>query len=282
MDGNKMEIGWIAREELPPFRSMLLPGAAAELEQGRPLTALGVSREGTACGATAAWLREDGTLEIQSLYVAPDYRRQGAGRLLVDTLCQTARGRCQAISLSYTHTHPDHDTLPPFLAAMGFAPEKEEGNVYRITLEALARTPFLTAGGAAPGLHPFEQVPKGYLTMAYKKALLAGEDYLDTRLDDLSVDQRVSVAVIEGGSVRSFAAFTAAPGQVTLAWLRSGCAQDVPLLLRGAFARLRQHYPPDTVLTIQAAHPAASALVTTLIPQAQPISHTYVRGMEGE
>ena len=280
MDGNKMQIGWIAREGLEPFRGMLLPGVPAELEQGRPLTALGVTRGVEACGAVAAWLREDGTLEIQSLYVAPGCRRQGAGRLLVETLCQVARGRCQVVSLSYTHTHPDHDTLPPFLGAMGFTPEEETGNVYRISLEALGGSSFFTAGGAVPGLYSFEQLPKGCLTTAYKKAMLAGEDYLETHLDDPSVDQRVSVAVMDGGSVRSFAAFTAAPGQVTLAWLRSGRVQDVPLLLRGAFALLRKHYPPDTVLTIQAANPAAAALVTVLAPQAQPISHTYIRDME--
>lgn len=282
MEGNKMAIGWITREGLAPFRNLLLPGVAAELEQGRPLTALGVTRGVEACGGAAAWLREDGTLEIQSLYVAPSCRRQGAGRLLVETLCQVARDYCQTVSISYTHTCPDHDTLPPFLEALGFAPEKERGNVYRVTLEELAQTPFFAAGGALPGLYPFEQLPKGCLTTAYKKALLQGEDYLEGRLDDPAVDQRVSVAVVEGGSVRSFAAFTAGQGQVTLAWLRSGRAQDVPLLLRGAFALLRKHYPPDTVLTIQAAHPAAAALVTSLIPQARPISHTYVRAMGEE
>ena len=281
MDANKMEIGWIDREGLSPFRSMLLPGAAADLERGLPLTALGVTQGDRACGAAAAWLRQDGTLEIQSLYVAPDYRRQGAGRLLVETLCRVAGGRCQAVSLSYTHTCPDHDTLPPFLAVMGFTPEEEQGNIYRITLGELARSSFFAAGKADPGLHSFAQLPKGCLTAAYKKALLAGENYLQTRLDDPAVDQQVSVAVMEGGTVRSFAAFTAdPPGQITLAWLRSGRAQDVPLLLRGAFALLRDKYPADTVLTIQAAHPAAAALVSALAPQAQPISHTYVRVLE--
>ena len=56
MDANKMEIGWIDREGLSPFRSMLLPGAAADLERGLPLTALGVTQGDRACGAAAAWL----------------------------------------------------------------------------------------------------------------------------------------------------------------------------------------------------------------------------------
>ena len=36
-----MEIGWIGREALPVFQSLLLPGAAAEAERGDSVTVLG-------------------------------------------------------------------------------------------------------------------------------------------------------------------------------------------------------------------------------------------------
>ena len=281
MDSNKIEVGWIDREALEPFQSMLLPRTAEALRQGAPITVLGVTQGNRACGAAAAWLLEEGTLEIQSLYVSPACRRQGAGRLLVETLCHVAQNRCHTVSISYTHTQPDHETLPPFLAAMGFEEEPQPGNIYRITLADLREYPFFSAGKGDNGPLSFGQLPKGYLTAAYKKALILGENYMELHLDDPAVDQDVSVAVTEGSEVRSFAAFThAAPGQITLAWLRSGQAQDVPLLLRGAFTRLQAKYPPDTVLTIQASHPVASALVTTLIPRAVPISHTYIKPLQ--
>lgn len=279
MDEKQMEIGWIGAGTLEPFRHLLLPQAVQALERGEPITALGVTQDQQAWGAIAAWLRQDGTLEIQSLYVAPDCRRRGAGRLLVDTLCSLAQGRCQIVTASYTHTRPEHDTLPPFFRALGFAPEEEQGNVYQITLGELAQSPFFAAGqGAAPDLLPFSQVPRGCLSAAYKKALLQDENYLEGHLSDPEVDQQVSVAILEGGAVRSFAAVTAGEGgRLTLAWVRSGRAQDTPLLLRAAFARMQAQYPPETPLTIQAAIPAAAALVNALAPAARPISYTYSR-----
>lgn len=280
MDVNNMEIGWIDQGGLEPFRNMLLPKTAQALEQGHPLTTLGVTQNNCACGAVAAWLLEEGTLEIQSLFVAPAYRRQGVGRLLVDTLCRLVHGHCQAVSISYTRTQSDHDTLPPFLDAMGFEQEPQPGNVFRVTLAELAHNPFFSAEKAGSSLQAFAQLPKAYLMAAYKKALLLGENYLEVHLDDPAVDQEVSVAMMQGNAVRSFAAFTSCvPGQITLAWLRSDYAQDIPQLLRGAFARIQAKYPPDTVLTIQASHPVAAALVKKLAPEAHPISHTYVKPM---
>ena len=114
-----MEIGWVGREALPVFQSLLLPGAAAEAERGDPVTVLGAEEGGVACGAAAARLRGP-ALEVVSLYVAPDHRRRGAGRALTEALLELGRGRAEDLEVSYTATLPDHDTLPPFLAALGF------------------------------------------------------------------------------------------------------------------------------------------------------------------
>ena len=80
-----MELGYISEDSLPVFQSLLLPVAAEAIKNGEPLTALGVSEDGCACGALAGFLR-DNDFQIVSLYVAPDWRRKGGGDMLFDAL----------------------------------------------------------------------------------------------------------------------------------------------------------------------------------------------------
>ena len=275
-----MEIGWISQENLVCFRSLLLPDVVAALDKGEPVTALGLSEGKIACGAVAAWLR-GGTLEVRSLYVAPDYRRQGGGRLLLDTLMEIAVGQGEIANVSYTSTRPDHDTLPPFLTALGFERQEVSENLYGLTVGELAQSRFFDGVTSAPsGAVTFAELPRVALASAYREAVAKGEDYLPFPLTDPSVDARISVAVPDKNGIRAFAAFTAPePGRIELAWVQSSRSQDMPLLLHAAYARVREHYPPETVLTIQAISSASAALVTALLPQSRPISHTYIRAI---
>ena len=278
-----MQIGWIGHSELERFGGLLLPEVRAGLERGEPITALGLTDEDRACGAAAAWLRGEGVLEISSFYVAPGYRRRGGGRLLMDTLYRLGQGHCQTMAIQYTCTQPEHETLAPFLAAMGFVAERGSSDLYQIGLEDLARSSFFLHIPAGQGrARPFAQVPPDSLATAYKKAAAQGENYLDCPLTHPSVDPQASVAVMEGDTVRSFAVFTpTSPGRIRLAWVKSGQPQDLPLLLHTAFARLREQYPPETVLTIQTVTDASQELVASLIPEARPISLSFVRTVAG-
>ena len=276
-----MQIGWIGQSQLECFGSLLLPDVRAGVERGEPITALGLTEGEQACGAAAAWLRGEGVMEIGSLYVAPGFRRRGGGRLLIDTLYRLGQGRCQTMVVSYTSTQPDHETLPPFLSAMGFVPEQGGSDLYQITLDALARAPFFANVPASlESARPFSQVSQRCLTAAYKKALTQGENYLECPLTDESVDRDVSVAVMEEDTVRSFAAFTpTGPGRLRLAWVKSGQPQDLPLLLHAAFTRVREKYPPETVVTIQTVTDTSDNLVTSLLPEARAISFSFARNV---
>lgn len=274
-----MDIGWIGQNELVNFGPLLLPHVRQALERGEPITALGLTDARQACGAAAAWLHGEGVLELCSLYVAPSCRRQGGGRLLVETFCRLVQGRCHTAVIHYTSTQPDHETLPPFLTAVGFTQEGSGSGLYQIVLSELAQAPFFARRRPSQkGITSFAQVPSQALRAAYQTAVAQGEDYLEYPLDDPAVDQQASVAVVEGETVRSFAVIThPAAGRIRLEWVKSGQPQDLPLLLHGVFARVQETYPPDTVLTVQAVTQASEQLVAGLIPAARPISCSFFR-----
>lgn len=284
-----MKVCLIDQKGLPFFRSLLLPSVVMEAEAENTVLALGVTEESEgetiACGAVAGWVAEE-TFEIHSLYVAPAYRRQGGGRLLIETICKLAQAYCRSIEVSFTVTEKaEHETLLPFLENMGFHETDVMDKIYGISLCELENSSFFAGAksGKAPNTVPFSEAPRSGLTQAYKDAAVRGENYLPYSLTDVSVDADISMAAVDGSRVRSFVAFVPQSAEVlSLAWAYSGNAADLPVLFRTAFVRAKEKYPAETLLTVQAVHPAAERLVTTLLPQAKVISHTFVRELEEE
>lgn len=272
-----MTAGWIPKESFDVFRPLLLPTITAAAEAGQPLTLLGLTDGPVACGAAAGWLERD-TFSIYSFYVAPDYRRRGGGRQLMETIRDLTKDVCQDLSFSYTALSPDHDTLPPFLTAMGFTEEIERNAFCGIRLEDLAKNEFFSSHHKAPGsaVQTFEQISPALLDRAYRAAAARGEAYIAGSLTGPAVDKTVSVALGSKTEPQSFAAVERLrPDLVLLSWLQCARSQDVLPLLTALCGLLLEHYPPETLLVIQTINGAALALREKLLPEAIQLSHSW-------
>lgn len=273
-----MELGYLPLGEPGAFRSLLLPETADALAAGEPLTALALTEEDLAVGAAAGFL-EDGRFQISSLYVAPAYRRRGGGRRLVETLSALCAPYAGAVELRFTATREEHDTLPPFLAAMGFAELPDNGeNIYLTTLGPAASSPFFSGAGKNGGT-PLSALNQGMLSLLEKTAYTAEAPWPEDGLFRGSVDREVSVAVLDGGEPRAFILFDRSfPNALTLAaaWSVDPDPAVLASLLRTAVALAGERYPAETVVAVQAINPASAALVRALLPNAKPISHTYL------
>ena len=282
-----MQVGPIEQEGLTSFRSLLLPEVGAEIASGQPMLVLGLTdglpEKRVACGAAAGWLQGRNFI-LRSLYVAPQHRRWGGGRLLVETLCSLLTGHADSVEVSYTITRPEHDALSLLLEERSFKREDQsDERMYAVTLEDLNKTPFFSADSQplTTVAQPFSQFSQWSLSQAYKSAAVRDENYLPVPLTDPSVDADVSLAITDGKQIRSFVVFQPVNAHtLTLAWAKSGHPQDLPVLLKSAFARVRKKYPPETLLTIQTINHTSSELISTLIPKAKPISCRYVRYLD--
>lgn len=261
------------------FRSLLLPETADALAAGEPVTALALTENNLALGAAAGYL-EGGRFLVSSLYVSPDHRRRGGGRLLVETLAQLAAPYAGGMELRYTSTREEHETLPPFLAAMGFREENDGGeNIFLTTLGTVADTPFFSGAGKSFGT-PLSELNAGVLSLVEKAALAAEAPLPEGGLNAAGVDRDVSVVSFHGSEPQAFVVLDhSCSGALTLAavWSASRDPSVLPMLLRSAMARVQEKYPPETPLAAQATGSASAKLVRALPAGAKPISHTYIR-----
>ena len=276
-----MEIGILLLEEPGVFRSLLLPETADALAAGEPLTALALTENGLALGAAAGYL-EGGRFRVSSLYVSPDHRRRGGGRLLVETMAQLAVPYAGGMELRFTSTREEHETLPPFLTAMGFQEESDDGeNIYMTTLGEAAASAFFSGAEKSFG-SPLSALNPGALSLAEKAALAAEAPLPEGGLSAANVDRESSVAFFQGSEPQAYVVLEHIPsGGLTLsaAWSRTKNPTVLPQLLRSVMARAREKYPPETTLTVQAINQSSAALIRALIPGAGTVSHTWSRSL---
>ena len=276
-----MHLGYISPQHLPVFGSLLLPIAVEALEQGEPILAIGLTENRVACGATAGYIN-NGRFQIISFYVAPDYRRRGGGRMLMEslfTLLNPFPGVFD-IDLHYTQTTPEHESLAPFLTKLGFVEKNTMGEtLYRTTLGDVAASPFFaTKLSSSSKILPFSQIPDICLSMTDKDLRLSDVPLPQLPLNSPEVERELSCAVVQGSNMEAFVSFDhSCMGELTLSCAWSGHASPtaMPTLLLHAFHRANQLYPPETPLVLQSVTPVATHLLQKLIPTAKPFSFTY-------
>lgn len=278
-----MIVSLITEENFSFFQSLLLPQIVSSYEEGDPYLLLGAVEDEVACGAIAGQIIGH-TLELHSLYVAPDYRLRGAGRQMVETLFKGClETHIYDASIDFAVTLPEHSTLLPFLTALQFVPEPDDDQVCRLTLETLTARPFFQKSAPQRSdVKPLREIPAIYL-----KEKSAGHGNLDAALPDKglldpAIDTGVSVGVVREQMVRGYLTFSRREGGgLTLSMLQADAThnQYLPILLRTSCGLLNAHYPPDTQIYVQAVNASGGGLVRELLGDLTPVTHSWRRAL---
>lgn len=276
-----MQLGCIGSEQLPYFSTLLLPEAVQAIEQGEPITAIGIAQEDVACGALAGYVEYD-CFRIVSLYVAPDYRHLGGGRLMLSQLEELLleESDIRSMELSFTVTEPEHETLLSFLTTMGFALDDDRGqNIYTFTLEQLNAAEIMsTTIGKSLRIRPFSQLSEDVLHAAQKRGIALEAPLPELTLTSPQLERELSHAYIKDGKVEAYVAFDySCCGVLTLCGLWVGDTKPGVLyaLLKTVISRAMELYPPQTRFALQAVNEQSVRLLQSLVPDAKKVSFTY-------
>lgn len=275
---NGMIVFRAEKEQVEQMRTLLLPEAYEAWKRDGELLILGLAKDKTAVGALAA-APEGDTLSIVSLYVAPKYRRQGGGRLLMNQFLLIAEDVAERAELDFIGTGSEQEALELFLAACGFMEEELYGEVYAAQLRQLAevaafRKEMKNAGTPLRELGPVER------RKAEQEISRTDAPYESGLFTEKELDEDISRIHFNNKTPDGFVLCQnrgAAGLVVTGAWNGSGSPVLFLMLLHSAFAEAAKKYPAQTRIAVQAVNATTEKLIKELMPQAEKISHSYVR-----
>ena len=280
-----MQLGIIADDDMWAFEPLLLPQAVEALHRGEPLTVMGIMQADTACGALAGYVA-DGCFHLISLYVAPDYRRQGGATMMMHVMEQLLwdEANIGAMEIEFTTAEADNETLLPFLQTLQFMQEDDGGrNIYTFTLGQLkpVSLPKSSKDQEREGrIRSFAQLSEDVLRAAQKRSIALGTPQPEQTLTSPQLERELSYAVVKNGRVEAYAAVDhSCCGALTLCALWIGDTNRMLLntLLKTVIARAQETYPPQTMVAMQTVNDQSLRLIRKLAPQARKVSYTYRR-----
>lgn len=271
-----METTIIDRGNLKYFTSFLLTNAAKLLQEGKPLFALGLVDNGTACGALAGG-PINGKFQITSFFVAPSARGKGGASLMLQTLidCMMSQKELYEICVDFTVFNDDHILFEGFLKHHAFIFEQEDEEIYSVSLSSLSQNPFFSDTTITHKSLPFSEIPPAYVRELDHYMMANDGAPLPVPLENADLDTDLSVAILDGTRIDSFIVFDHSfAGNLTLAYAESGKKGNSAFssMLRTAYQKCLKKYPPDTDIIIHAVNPLSVALVKKLAVDSKIIS----------
>ncbi len=278
---DRMQFGMVDDADPGAFEPLLLPQVAEALRNGEPVTVMGIAKEGVACGALAGYIAGD-CFHVASLYVAPDYRRQGGARRMIREL-EALIGNdptIGAVEIEFTTAEPDNETMLPFLEAMGFLQESDGGrNIYTFALGDLEQMKVTKVSGHENGhVRPFSHLSEDLLHAAQKRSVALGTPQPEQTLTGKELEPELSHALVKDGRIEAYAVVDhSCCGMLTLCalWIGDSNRATLNTLVKSVIARAQELYPPQTRVAMQAVNDQSRRLILKLVPQAGKVSYTY-------
>ena len=125
-----MEVRVLDRKDTALYSGLFSPWFLQELKEGKMIGVI-LQEDGLACGGAAGKIEKDSFL-ITSFYVEEEYRREGGGRLLFETLKEEVKKYVSNITVHYLEQ--EGDGLDDFFDVMGFEEEIPDTKYYRVLL----------------------------------------------------------------------------------------------------------------------------------------------------
>lgn len=275
---NGMSVYCAADGQVEQLKSLLLPKAYQAWKDGEGPLILGLAKGQTAVGALAAELDGD-TLGVISFYVAPEYRRQGGGTLLMEQLLMIADDVAGEVVFDFIATEKEHFELELFLSAYGFAEEERYGAIYATTIGKLGEVPALTKAAKTAGT-PLRELGPVEKNKAQQQIMALDAPFGDSIFTGEKLDQDISFLHFKEHIPDGFFLCEKQKGaglMITGAWNGSGSPVLFLMLVQSAFSAAKKKYPAETGIAAQAVNPTTQKLIRELMPEAVRISRCYVR-----
>ena len=270
---------YVEPENPGAFEQLMLPSVVKRLERGDNFPIIGLLSENVAVGAIVLYAKQ-GRIEILSLYVAPKYRRQGGGNILLQTAELLADKLGCRMFARFTVVDEETEILEKVLSSYGFKLRNDkEARTYMVTLSECEEEESIKNEEHDKSLAFFSDLTDAKLksfnkVAEAKDAFLPKGGFLGKNLNrELSAVYQAKGGVggfitVENISykdgIRISAAYNDDDNPMIMMWL-----------LKAVLSKALLTYDDKTPLLIDVTGETADKYVRYLLPEAEVISRTY-------
>lgn len=275
----EFEVGYVDVSKPGAFRELISAETEQRLREGEKLSVIGLTYGKYAAGAVAFHMEEE-HVEIISLYVSPDFRRKGGGKILLSVIEKIAEELDSWVSVSFSAFDEESRTLEALFAAADY--ELRDDVDYRSYMVTLADCEDSEALKKAPRdnrLKYFSELSETKLKSYNKQAEAKLAPLPVGGLLSEALDRELSVAYEENGRVKGFVAIENMDYENGIRLAAAFNGTDNPMVLmwlvKAAFSVAEKKYDENTPLLIDVVDETADRFVRYVLPEVEVISRTY-------
>ena len=261
-----MNVHALDNTNIDSFRHLADPVSVEAIKQG---TAHGFCVETDDChvGALIGRFTDPGEYEILSIYVLPEYRKQGVGEFMLDTLAEVIGDLDANVSITFVCRFEDDKDLVTFLEEQEFEEyQSDESHMFAVTIGELLETK-LNKSNLNVDYPTFADLSKKQLECLSKTK---GNKFVPKPAGGFAsklIETEVSTAVLKGDDPVAYATVERVDDStVMLSNLYVNDEENTTLLrlLRCVMRRLKENYSPDTVILIPTVNDDSQEILTSM------------------
>ncbi len=128
-----MKAGILSGDTYKKFKDFILPEVYSGIEDSFPYLVIGLVEKKDPIGALVGYVEDSGMFNMASIYVRPDYRRQGGGMMLIFEMREIMRkNKIPAAVISYIEMEDEGESLEEFFDAIGAIQRDDLAMLYRV------------------------------------------------------------------------------------------------------------------------------------------------------
>ncbi len=273
-----MQVMFVNRDQLPIIKDYLLPEIYKQAEDGMPVTVLALAADDMAVGALAGAIMGK-AFRIYSIFVANDYRHQGGGRLLIDSVKKTVSEKKLGVEVAFTGVTGEERGLEVFLKKIGFSEKKgEKAGYYAVRLEDVVNSNLYNERPEDIGI-PFSKISNGSLLRATNNSLRKFYPMPENGLLSEKIDRDSSIGLVKRGEIYAYITIEDIDESNIFcsAWFPGKETPIVMLkLLKQELKILKDNYRGETRIVIEVLNEQVYKLCSRLFNNPEYLSRVYV------
>lgn len=271
-----MDITRVTKANHSFFQNFIPDSVNNAYKQGTAFIMLGLVEGTKAVGAITATFA-DADMQILSIYVSPDYRRQGGGSLLLNTLVEATNEYVMDYSVDFLLNTQDSEELEAFLLAMGFDYRTEKiSDMYAISLSDIIKTKAFKENDSF-GV-TFASLDENEYSRLKKYAVAEAAFIPEKGLDATEVDRDVSILYKKESTINGFIVFEKiSENTLMISGIQNNGDKMAPAnMMQRAFTECLNKYGDKLTLLVEPVNDVVRGFVE-MVPEAKNVARSMVR-----